>query len=981
MSTTYTFVGYSTSDFQLVSGGYRLRPDWEASTNGLTYTFTDDDSQLSGDTATDNVSNDNFQHLEIRDSSGTLITSGTAYIEDAFNYTDPSGNPQVFYTVKIGNTIVGYLASSEIQPGVVMSPSSTTNTSGVNYSAIHSASYSSTGNNTIIGASNGDSLAGGTGDDSITSNAGADTIDGGAGNDTIYYGQGGASSLDGDSVRGGDGDDIIDDISGTNNWTYNDTIDGGAGNDTIWSNAGADSVLGGTGNDVIYGEGDNDTLYGGDGNDFISGGTGNDLLYGDAGNDTLLGDEGNDTIHGGDGADAITGGSGNDSLDGGADADVFFFGDGWGIDTVLGGGTTTTGSDNDILNFYSLGHGVTITSSDFEDGSATDGTSSLTYDNIEGYVGSNYADSLDGALDGSGFYANMEAGDDTVQAGAGDDTLFGGDGNDSIDAGAGNDYVDGGAGNDTLRGGAGNDTLWGGTGQNQLYGDAGDDLFDLRATDGASSIYGGADFDTVSLSGGAAEVSWTSDPNGVGTISYDGGSTLTYFWDVEKIDGTSYDDQFDAGLAGSGVNIDAGAGADKIDGSAYADTINTGTGDDTVYAGAGDDIVYTDHGNDVVYGEAGDDYLHGGAGNTTLDGGDGNDTLIAGTGANSLSGGAGNDSLVGSTTTGQDTLDGGEGNDTILAGQGANLIYGGTGDDLITTGDGADTLGLADDFGSDIVTDFDMTDSGDGHTVDQLDVSALTDTNGDPVNAWDVVISSDGAGGSVLSFPNGETLTLQNVDPSLLSTAPQLYSIGIPCIAAGMQIATPEGPRAIETLRAGDFVQTQDKAARVLWVGRRDLGEQDLKTPRLLPIEIRAGSLGAHERIVLSGQHCVWLRTETGPRLIRARHLADCGWQGARIMRGKRQISYIHLLLETHSAVRINGLWVESFWPGPVGFQALSRQDQISLLRTCPQLAPALLGNWPVQSLYGPQIAPVLARKMVTPEHLRRWRAMAQPVT
>ncbi|WP_339112585.1 Hint domain-containing protein [Thioclava sp. GXIMD2076] len=885
---TYTFVGYSTSDFQLVSGGYRLRPDWEAATNGLTYTFTDDDTQISGDTVTDNVSNDTSQQtVVIRNSSGTIVNSGTAYIEDAYNYTDAQGNPQTFYTIKIGNTVVGYLASSEIQPGVVMSPSSTINTAGVNYSAIHSATYSSTGNNTITGASYGDSLAGGAGDDSISSGAGADTISGGTGNDTILYGQGGATSLDGDSVSGGDGNDSIDDVSGDPNWVYNDTIDAGAGNDTVWSGSGNDSILGGTGDDRLYAEGGNDTVYGGSGNDWIGGGAGNDLIYGEAGSDTILGDDGNDTIYGGDGSDHIAGGNGNDSLLGGADADTFYLSDNWGVDTILGDNTTTTGSDNDSLNFYYMTHGVTITATDWEDGTATDGTSSLTYDNIEGYRGSEYNDSLRGDADGSGFYADMGAGDDTVGGGSGDDTIYGGAGNDSLFGGDGNDYIEGGDGNDGLNGWNGNDTLWGGAGQNTLWGEAGNDLFDLRSTDGGSSIFGGTDYDTVSLSGAAANVTWTSDTGGVGTISYDGGVTTTYFWEIEQIDGSSYSDNFNAALAGSPVHILAGAGDDTITGSAGSDT---------------------------------------------------------------LSGGTGNDSITGNA-----------------------------GDDTITTGTGADRLILDDGFGNDVVTDFDMTDDGAGRSIDQLDVSALTDAEGNPVNAWDVVITSDGAGGSILTFPNGETLRLQSVDPALLSTAPQLYSVGIPCIAAGTLVATPAGPRPIETLMAGEEIITHDGCARLAWCGQRSLGPAELADRRLRPVELRAQALGQSAPLVVSGLHCLWLRVDGTSCLIRARHLAESGWNGARIMNGKRQITYVHLLLERHAAILANGVWVESFWPGPIGFRALSRRDQIALLGARPDLAAALLGNRPVEEVYGMRLAPVLPRRAVTRDALARWFGKPRP--
>ncbi len=902
---TETFYGYQAGDFTgLGTGNTQLDPAWDSSTHGYSFEFTDDDGNLDGDTSNPNTGDDAGQNVVVRDASGNLVSSGQAYVEGSWDYTDENGNPQKIYSVYSGGTLIGYVATGPIQPGTVFTTSNYSEPSSVAYSDLDSNTYTQASDSTINGGDGDDSLAGGAGNDSITSGNGADTVDGGTGNDTIFYGQGGATSADGDSVSGGDGDDVIDDVSGTAGWDYDDTLDGGAGNDTIYGGAGDDLIYGGTGNDHLNGEDGNDTIYGGSGvdtvyagngddvvyggddGDWLEGGSGNDLLEGEGGSDSILAGSGNDTVLGGDGADYLYGDTGDDSLDGGADGDMFFFASGWGNDTITGGETTTTGTDYDTLNFWYMSQGVTVTATGDEAGTVTDGTNTASYTGIEGFYGSSYNDSLQGDSDGAGFYADMGAGDDTVGGGAGDDTIYGGDGNDTIFGAAGNDYLVGGNGSNSVNGGAGDDTIV------------------LSSTDGISSIYGGADTDTLLLSGAGANVVWGPYSGGTGTVQF-GGGPVHSFWEIEEVDGTAYNDTFDASASLDAVSVNAGDGNDSLTGSSLNDT------------------------------------LSGDGGNDTIDGGDGDDVLSGGTGDDILSGGLGDDSL--------------------------------------TLGTGADTVVFQDAWGNDTIADFDMTDDGGGFTIDQLDVSDLTDADGNPVNVWDVSVSSDGSGGSILSFPNGESLTLSGVDPSTLSTTAQLHAMGIPCIVAGTQITTPRGPRAVERLEPGDLVTLADgRTVPVVWSGARYVSPQELsRSAKLRPVQIRAGALGEHDTVSLSPLHSVFV--PEGPRgaLARARHLADSGWSGARRYAPVQGVTYVHILLEEHGLLLANGLAVESFWLGPFGFASLAPTNRLSLLCKRPDLAPALLGQTSVAEVYGPKAAPALRRKDVTRSACEVWEQVS----
>ena len=66
------------------------------------------------------------------------------------------------------------------------------------------------------------------------------------------------------------------------------------------------------------------------------------------------------------------------------------------------------------------------------------------------------------------------------------------------------------------------------------------------------------------------------------------------------------------------------------------------------------------------------------------------------------------------------------------------------------------------------------------------------------------------------------------------------------CFTTGTRIATPSGPRAIETLERGDLVMTRDHGPQAIrWIGRRTFSADLLAhDPTLQPILIRQGALG-----------------------------------------------------------------------------------------------------------------------------------------
>lgn len=374
-----------------------------------------------------------------------------------------------------------------------------------------------------VPGNNDDDIEAGAGDDTITGGAGSDRIKGGDdqdtfiatdgfGNDTVFGGEGGTDSdtlhlsgLSGSVTVSYTGDEAGTVTDGTDTITFSEIerlslpdgdnlVDGsadGAGLH-VWSGSGDDTIIGGTGKDTVFGFAGDDSISGGsgsdsldgdDGDDTIEGGSGSDTLIGDGGADSLTGGAENDQIYAGADDDTLSGGTGDDALYGQGGADTFVIEDDFGADTIYGG------SDNDTMDASAMSGPVTVDYSGNDAGTATDGTDTLSFAEIESLKLTDSNDSVDGAATTSGI---------TVEAMLGDDTVTGGSGGDRIDGGGGHDEIHGGGGSDTLEGGTGHDTLIGGTGDDVMTGGLGHEKFVYTAGDGDDTI---SDFNTGNTGG------------------------------------------------------------------------------------------------------------------------------------------------------------------------------------------------------------------------------------------------------------------------------------------------------------------------------------------------------------------------------------------------------------------------------------------------------------------------------------------------
>ncbi|TNJ42095.1 Hint domain-containing protein [Phaeobacter sp. B1627] len=692
---------------------------------------------------------------------------------------------------------------------------------------------------------------------------------------------------------------------------------------------GADTLIGGQGSDVILGQGGNDLLDGGEGDDTIEGGEGDDVIDGGTGNDVLTGGTGGDTISGGDGNDLIDGGDGDDSLS-----------TGLGNDTLLGG------AGNDTLH-NSAG-----------DDSLVGGTGN---DSIVATEGN---DTLEGGEGNDTLYAGVD--NDSLDGGSGDDSMFGEAGHDYMSGGAGADAMEGGSGNDTLLGGDDDDTISGGDGDDLIYGGAGNDV--LTTGIGNDTLYGGEGNDTLHNSSG------------------------------------------DDSLVG-------GSGNDSITATDGYDTLEGGDGDDTMRGGNDGDLLVGGTGDDLMFGEADADTfrMEDNFGNDTIVGGEAGDDhdivdLSAMTGPVTVTY-TGNES--GFITDGTDTIHFSEIEEMVLtdeddvidaradaagvdidAGAGNDTLAGGAGDDRFTGGDGDDEFVLTEAGGSDRIMDFDLSDDdSNGYFNDQLDVSELTGGSGPDgmVRTLDVTTSDDGFGNAVLTFPGGEQLVLDGVDPSQMTTHAQLFSAGIPCFTPGAMIHTGAGERPVERIRVGDLIQTADNGLQpVVWIGRRLLSSANLaQYPQLRPVILRPGGVIGNTRpLRVSPQHRFIAppgqsRHPVPDRdpFIRARLLTEMDPQHVQIDTSLAPACYIHILTENHQVVFAEGCATETFWPGPDALRGLSTDDRQELFRLFPELQNAVdfygaAGRKLVSGSYGTLARPDLRRRDLQ-SSLRRERPVA----
>jgi hypothetical protein len=227
-----------------------------------------------------------------------------------------------------------------------------------------------------------------------------------------------------------------------------------------------------------------------------------------------------------------------------------------------------------------------------------------------------------------------------------------------------------------------------------------------------------------------------------------------------------------------------------------------------------------------------------------------------------------------------------------------------------------------------------------------------------------------GTAADVVAFEAGGQIYFHYPDgpPNLLSAVAVVinldadpYEVFTPlCFVAGTMIATPDGERPVETLEAGDFViDCRGRPQEVLWQGGRTLAIPEAAAfDKWRPVRVRAHAFGPAcpaRDTFLSQQHRVYfehprLRTRQGHGAFApARQMVND--RSVRFARGRREVSYHHVLCTSHVILLANGMPAESL--------LLSEAHPEDL----PAIHAALRGRFPNLSQRMTLAAPTLKRQ------------------
>jgi Ca2+-binding RTX toxin-like protein len=569
------------------------------------------------------------------------------------------------------------------------------------------------------------------GDDRIFGSILNDQLNGGSGNDVLVPGRGD------DQANGGSGTDTFQVLRGANSRLTVDLVAGtsfGQGRDTLSS---LENVIASPDQDhKIRGSDEANVIYTGDGIDVITGLGGNDTI--DAGGE-------DDYIIGGRGADVINAGAGNiDVMISGSAAqagisDHYIGGDGFDVVSYTSSANTIRFDINDQSDDPSILQQLNTYMQDIEASGpvridadtgrisrfdlAGNLISTDTTDGVEGFMGSDLADTLFGApnarlLHGAG-------GDDVIRTG-GSEIINGGEGDDlilieEVDGGSIALQVEGGSGFDRLQLDGVGDARWfyrvesaisltlrahKTTVQGDDLRNAGDIFFSVRPRGVEEITLGNFDDHAVYAPGGSATAVFllqdgndrfdgengfadvhAGNGNDVGNFNSGGGGI---FRGGAGDDFAVFDDAGtdNAALMGDDNDVvrierfrghaDGGAGYDtiafdvnfnaRIVANLAAGTVVSFNGlpvpnSEQVGMTLQDfEVVIATEFNDLVDGSSRSEQILGRGGNDTLRGAEGRDKLYGGAGNDTLEGGADEDLLHGGP--GNDRLDGGAGSDT-----------------------------------------------------------------------------------------------------------------------------------------------------------------------------------------------------------------------------------------------------------------------------------------------------------------------------
>ena len=272
---------------------------------------------------------------------------------------------------------------------------------------------------------------------------------------------------------------------------------------------------------------------------------------------------------------------------------------------------------------------------------------------------------------------------------------------------------------------------------------------------------------------------------------------------------------------------------------------------------------------------------------------------------------------------------------------------------LLIAADSVQTAVVAEDdsfavsLGDQTILDLTGTDSNGGSGT-----LTITKINGIPVTAGstitlpsglEIVVNADGTI-TVIADPNDtlgpESFSYEVTNSDGITDVGFVDGEVVPCFVAGTRIDTARGPVPVEDVGVGDLVLTLDHGFRpVLWHGVRQVPALG----SMAPVRIPAGTFGDHGALAVSPQHRLhfsgWraeLYAGETEVLVKALQLVRAG--RLRQSADGGTVTYHHLLFATHEIIRAEGLWSESYYPGPTTLASHDPEVQEELELLFPEL-------------------------------------------
>lgn len=191
-----------------------------------------------------------------------------------------------------------------------------------------------------------------------------------------------------------------------------------------------------------------------------------------------------------------------------------------------------------------------------------------------------------------------------------------------------------------------------------------------------------------------------------------------------------------------------------------------------------------------------------------------------------------------------------------------------------------------------------------------------------------------GLSGFLLMRIGGTAVALAEGGAGIAAERPDLLT----AFVAGTMIDTPDGPRPVETLAAGDRVTTLENGSRpLIWVARRRILPVEIMAhPGLRPISLPAGAVGNERPLRVSHRQRLLIddwRAEVyfgeDRVLVAADALSEA--RDSRPALPPDGVDYVILLCDRHEILIADGALTESFHPGESGLAALTEGERADL--------------------------------------------------